>query len=259
MPEPTVGSNSSLPESPDEAKTGRRDCMHAALMPWSVLAFLHAENVHVHPLRIHRLPSGGALMFTGIIQAIGRVTRSEPRGGDLRLGIVAPELDTSDVALGDSISVSGCCLTVVAREGDTLAFDVSKESLAITTLGDLGVGDRVNLEKALRLSDRLGGHLVSGHVDGIGSIVAIDPDARSQRWIFEAPPGFVRYLAAKGSVCVDGTSLTVNTVDGTRFGVNLIPHTVEQTTFGDRRAGDRVNLEIDMLARYIERLLATGE
>ena len=198
-------------------------------------------------------------MFTGIIQAIGRVTRSEPRGGDLRLGIVAPEFDTSDVALGDSISVSGCCLTVVAREGDTLAFDVSKESLAITTLGDLGVGDRVNLEKALRLSDRLGGHLVSGHVDGIGSIVAIDPDARSQRWIFEAPPGFVRYLAAKGSVCVDGTSLTVNTVDGTRFGVNLIPHTVEQTTFGDRRAGDRVNLEIDMLARYIERLLATGE
>ena len=198
-------------------------------------------------------------MFTGIIQATGRVTRSEPRGGDLRLAIVAPEFDTSDVALGDSVAVSGCCLTVVAHEGDTLAFDVSSESLALTTLADLGVGDRVNLEKALRLSDRLGGHLVSGHVDGIGSIVSVEPDARSQRWVIEAPPPLARYLAAKGSVCVDGVSLTVNTVDGTRFGVNLVPHTVEQTTFGDRRVGDRVNLEIDMLARYVERMLATGE
>ena len=198
-------------------------------------------------------------MFTGIIQATGRVTRSEPRGGDLRLGIVAPDLDTSDVALGDSVAVSGCCLTVVAREGDTLAFDISNESLALTTLGDLGVGDRVNLEKALRLSDRLGGHLVSGHVDGIGSIVSVEPDARSQRWVIEAPSALARYVAAKGSVCVDGVSLTVNTMDGARFGVNLIPHTVEQTTFGDRRVGDRVNLEIDMLARYVERMLATGE
>ena len=198
-------------------------------------------------------------MFTGIIQATGRVTRSEPRGGDLRLGIVAPDLDTSDVALGDSVAVSGCCLTVVAHEGDTLAFDISNESLSLTTLGDLGVGDRVNLEKALRLSDRLGGHLVSGHVDGIGSIVSVEPDARSQRWVIEAPSAHARYVAAKGSVCVDGVSLTVNTMDGARFGVNLIPHTVEQTTFGDRRVGDRVNLEIDMLARYVERMLATGE
>jgi riboflavin synthase len=198
-------------------------------------------------------------MFTGIIPATGRVTRSEPRGGDLRLGIVAPEFDTSDVALGDSVAVSGCCLTVVAHEGDTLAFDVSNESLALTTLGDLGVGDRVNLEKALRLADRLGGHLVSGHVDGIGRIVSIQSDARSQRWIIEASPALARYIAAKGSVCVDGVSLTVNTADGARFGVNLIPHTVEQTTFGDRRVGDRVNLEIDLLARYVERLLATGE
>ena len=193
-------------------------------------------------------------MFTGIIEATGRVTRREPRGGDLRLGIVAPDLDASDVALGDSIAMSGCCLTVVAHEGDTLAFDVSNESLALTTLGDLGIGDRVNLEKALRLADRLGGHLVSGHVDGIGRIVSIEPDARSQRWIIESPPALARYIAPKGSVCVDGVSLTVNTVDGARFGVNLIPHTVEQTTFGDRRAGDRVNLEIDMLARYVERL-----
>ena len=193
-------------------------------------------------------------MFTGIIEATGRVTRCEPRGGDLRLGIVAPDFDASDVALGDSIAVSGCCLTVVAHEGDTLAFDVSNESLALTTLGDLGLGDRVNLEKALRLSDRLGGHLVSGHVDGIGRIVSVEPDARSQRWIIESPPALARYIAPKGSVCVDGVSLTVNTVDGARFGVNLIPHTVGQTTFGGRRAGDRVNLEIDMLARYVERL-----
>jgi len=198
-------------------------------------------------------------MFTGIIQATGRVTRSEPRGGDLRLGIVAPEFDTSDVALGESVAVSGCCLTVVAHQGDTLAFDISNESLALTTLGDLGVGDRVNLEKALRLSDRLGGHLVSGHVDAIGRIVSIQTDARSQRWVIEAPPALARYIAAKGSVCVDGVSLTVNTMEGARFGVNLIPHTLEQTTFGDRRVGDRVNLEIDMLARYVERLLATGE
>ncbi|HEY9111046.1 MAG TPA: riboflavin synthase [Rhodanobacteraceae bacterium] len=193
-------------------------------------------------------------MFTGIIQATGRVTRSEARGGDLRLSVVAPEFNASDVAPGDSIAVSGCCLTVVAHEGDTLAFDVSNESLALTTLGVLAVGDRVNLEKALRLSDRLGGHLVSGHVDGIGSILSVEPDARSQRWTIEAPPALARYIAAKGSVCVDGASLTVNTVDGARFGVNLIPHTVEQTTFGDRRVGDRVNLEIDMLARYVERL-----
>jgi riboflavin synthase len=148
---------------------------------------------------------------------------------------------------------------VVAHQGDTLAFDISNESLALTTLGDLGVGDRVNLEKALRLSDRLGGHLVSGHVDGIGRIVSNQADARSQRWVIEAPPALARYIAAKGSVCVDGVSLTVNTVEGARFGVNLIPHTLEQTSFGDRRVGDRVNLEIDMLARYVERLLATGE
>ena len=193
-------------------------------------------------------------MFTGIVEATGRVTRSEPRGGDLRLGVVAPGFDASDIALGDSIAVSGCCLTVVAHEGDTLAFDISNESLTLTTLGALGVGDRVNLEKALRLSDRLGGHLVSGHVDGIGRIVSIEPDARSQRWTIEAPPALARYVAAKGSICVDGVSLTVNTVEGARFGVNLIPHTVEQTTFGDRRVGDRVNLEIDMLARYVERL-----
>ena len=193
-------------------------------------------------------------MFTGIIQATGRITRSEPRGGDLRLALVAPDFDATDIALGDSIAVSGCCLTVVAREGDTLVFDVSNESLGLTTLGGLGVGDRVNLEKGLRLSDRLGGHLVSGHVDGIGTIAAIEADARSQRWRVAAPHALMRYIAAKGSVCVDGVSLTVNAVAGDEFEVNLIPHTVENTTFGDRGVGDRVNLEIDMLARYVERL-----
>lgn len=194
-------------------------------------------------------------MFTGIIQCIGTLARGESRGGDLRLAIAAPELDFSDVAIGDSICVSGCCLTVVARDGDALAFDVSKETLSLTTLGALREGDAVNLEKALRLQDRLGGHLVSGHVDGVGRIVAIEPDARSQRWQIEAPTELARYIAAKGSICMDGVSLTVNAVEGSRFEVNLIPHTIEVTTFANRKAGDRVNLEVDMMARYLERLL----
>ncbi len=193
-------------------------------------------------------------MFTGIIEATGTVLRAEPRGGDLRFTIAMPALDREDVALGDSIAVSGCCLTVVAMDGHALAFDVSNETLSLTTLGDLREGDKVNLEKPLRLSDRLGGHLVSGHVDGVGTIAAIDPDARSQRWRIAPPRGLMRYIAAKGSVCVDGVSLTVNAVTDESFEVNLIPHTVAATTFGDRRVGDRVNLEIDMLARYVERL-----
>lgn len=198
-------------------------------------------------------------MFTGIIEATGTIAGRQARDGDLRLTIIAPDLDVSDVAPGNSIAVSGCCLTVVPHEADTLAFDMSNETLALTTLGDLREGDAVNLEKALRLSDRLGGHLVSGHVDGIGTIAAIEPDARSQRWRIEMPPALSRYIAAKGSVCVDGISLTVNAVDGVFFEINLIPHTVAVTTFRDRRVGDRVNLEVDMLARYTERLLANTE
>ena len=194
-------------------------------------------------------------MFTGIIQCTGMLTRSEPRDGDLRLFIDAPVLDLSDVAIGDSIAVSGCCLTVAGRERTTVAFDASNETLSLTMLGTLRQGDAVNLEKALRLSDRLGGHLVSGHVDGIARIVSIEPDARSQRWWIEAPEELSRYIAAKGSVCLDGVSLTVNDVDGARFSVNLIPHTVEVTTFARRRPGDALNLEVDMMARYAERLL----
>lgn len=193
-------------------------------------------------------------MFTGIVAAVGRVRGVEPRSGDARLAVAAPGLGLADVVLGDSIAVSGCCLTMVACEGDTLAFDVSNETLSLTTLGGLREGARVNLEKALRLSDRLGGHLVSGHVDGVGTLVAVQPDARSQRWTVEAPPSLARYIAAKGSVCVDGASLTVNGVDGARFSMNLIPHTLAQTNFGDRRVGDRLNLEVDLLARYLERL-----
>ncbi|MBS0438618.1 MAG: riboflavin synthase [Proteobacteria bacterium] len=192
-------------------------------------------------------------MFTGIVQALGRIARIETRGGDLRLFVDATALD-AEVALGDSVCVCGVCLTVVAREAGTLAFDVSNETIALTTLGALRAGDGVNLEPALRLSDRLGGHLVSGHVDGVGHVVSIEPDARSQRWTFEVPAALSRYIAAKGSVCVEGVSLTVNEVAGNRFGVNLIPHTIEATTFRHKRVGDAVNIEVDLIARYLERL-----
>lgn len=192
-------------------------------------------------------------MFTGIVQALGRIARIETSGGDLRLFVDATALD-AEVALGDSVCVCGVCLTVVAREAGTLAFDVSNETIALTTLGALRAGDGVNLEPALRLSDRLGGHLVSGHVDGVGHVVSIEPDARSQRWVFEVPAALSRYIAAKGSVCVEGVSLTVNEVAGNRFGVNLIPHTIEATTFRHKRVGDAVNIEVDLIARYLERL-----
>ena len=193
-------------------------------------------------------------MFTGIIQAIGHVAMSEPRSGDRRLIIEAAALGLDDVREGDSIAVAGVCLTALDVTSATFAADVSNETLALTTLGRLVAGDAVNLEKALRLSDRLGGHLVSGHVDGLGTVVTIDEDARSQRWVFEVPAALARYIAVKGSVCLDGVSLTVNGVDGARFGVNLIPHTQAATTFGARRVGAAVNLEVDLMARYAERL-----
>jgi riboflavin synthase len=194
-------------------------------------------------------------MFSGIIQAVGTVAELQKRGGDVRLALQAARLGLDTVARGDSIAVAGVCLTVVEVDAARVAFDVSVETLTRTTLGALAEGDGVNLEKALRIGDSLDGHFVSGHVDGVGRVVAIEPDARSQRWTFEAPADLMKYIAVKGSICVDGTSLTVNEVDATRFGVNLIPHTIAVTTFGQRRAGAAVNLEIDLVARYVERLL----
>ncbi len=192
-------------------------------------------------------------MFTGIVQAVGHVASREARGGDARLVIDAGALGLADVALGDSIAVAGVCLTVVAIDDTRWTADVSAETLRLTTLGTLAAGDAVNLEKALRLADRLGGHLVSGHVDGIGRVARVDDDGGSQRWMFRVPAPLARYIAVKGSVCVDGTSLTVNAVDADTFGVTLIPHTLAVTTFGARKAGDAVNIEVDLMARYLER------
>ncbi|MBN8740498.1 MAG: riboflavin synthase subunit alpha [Lysobacterales bacterium 69-70] len=198
-------------------------------------------------------------MFTGIIQAVGRIAALEPCGGDLRLSVDVGGLDLGDVQLGDSIAVNGVCLTAIALADGRFSADVSVETLDCTTLGALAPGARVNLEKALRLADRLGGHLVSGHVDGVGEVVSITADARSLRWVFEVPANLARYIAAKGSVAVDGVSLTVNEVDGRRFGVNLIPHTMQHTRFADCTVGTRVNIEVDLMARYAERLAAPHE
>ena len=193
-------------------------------------------------------------MFTGIIQAVGSIRAIEDRGGDKRLQVSTGTFDLDDVSLGDSIAVSGCCLTVVELDDDAFAADVSNETLSLTTLGDLPPGSLVNLEKSLRLADRLGGHLVSGHVDGIGRLVSISTDARSQRWTLEAPAPLARYIAAKGSISIDGVSLTVNRVERAQFTVNLIAHTLEHTNFHQYQRDDRVNLEVDLVARYLERL-----
>lgn len=198
-------------------------------------------------------------MFTGIIQSIGHLAASEERGGDRRMIFSVGTLGLDDVTTGDSIAVAGVCLTALDISADSFAADVSLETLRLTTLGALVPGASVNLEKALRLSDRLGGHLVSGHIDGLGRVVDIRSDARSQRWSFEVPATLARYIASKGSICIDGVSLTVNEVDGLRFGVNLIPHTQEVTTFGARRIGDAVNIEVDRMARYAERLIEFRE
>lgn len=193
-------------------------------------------------------------MFTGIVQAVGRIALRESRGADAHLVIDAGALGLGDAAAGDSIAVAGVCLTAVAVDGARFAADISAETLRLTTLGALAAGDPVNLEKALRVADRLGGHLVSGHVDGVGHVVAIAGDGVSQRWTFAAPSALMRYIAVKGSICIDGTSLTVNEVAGDTFGVTLIPHTLGRTTFGGREVGDPVNLEVDLVARYLERL-----
>lgn len=197
-------------------------------------------------------------MFTGIIEGVGAIASIEPRGGDARLRIDVGTLPFDDVRLGESIAVNGTCLTVVAFDARGFEADASTETLALTTLGALAPGRAVNLERAMRPSDRLGGHLVSGHVDGVGRVLSVHEDARAQRWRFSAPKPLLRYIAKKGSICVDGVSLTVNEADGEGFEVALVPHTVAHTAFGAAQVGDAVNLEIDLVARYVERLLATG-
>jgi riboflavin synthase len=194
-------------------------------------------------------------MFTGIIQAIGTVADKQARGGDLRLRIRTGKLDLGDVALGDSICTSGVCLTVVELPGDGYWADVSMETLHFTTLGDLRSGCAVNLEKALTPGSRLGGHIVSGHVDGVGEVESLSEDARSIRVVVRAPDELAKYIAHKGSICVDGTSLTVNAVNGARFELNIIPQTMKETIFSQYRPGSRVNLEVDIIARYLERLV----
>ena len=196
-------------------------------------------------------------MFTGLIAGVGRLAGRETRGGDARLRIDVGTLPFDGVQLGESIAVNGCCLTVVEFDASSFAIDASNETLALTTLGRLAIGAPVNLERAMLPTDRLGGHLVSGHVDGLAIAARRWDDARAERWRFEAPMALLRYVAHKGSVCVDGVSLTVNEVDDAGFEVALIPHTVEHTTFHALREGDAVNIEVDLLARYVERLLAT--
>ena len=194
-------------------------------------------------------------MFTGIITAVGTIAALQPRGGDMRLRIATGKLDLSDVQLGDSIAVSGVCLTAIELPGDGFWADASRETLELTILGEIAPGMNVNLEKALTPTTRLGGHLVSGHVDGIGTVSEWRPDGRSWRLRVQAPDALARYIAAKGSICVDGVSLTVNRVDGAAFELNIVPHTLAETTLANFQVGRRVNLEVDLIARYLERLL----
>ena len=194
-------------------------------------------------------------MFTGIIQAIGSVEAMQPRGGDIRLRIQTGKLSLEDVALGDSICTNGVCLTVIELPGDGFWADVSIETLNFTTLGALQSGAVVTLEKALTPESRLGGHIVSGHVDGVGEVVSLTEDARSVRVVLRAPDALARYIAHKGSICVDGTSLTVNAVNGAEFDLNIIPQTMAETVFAQYQPGSRVNLEVDVIARYLERLI----
>jgi len=195
-------------------------------------------------------------MFTGIIKAKGTIRSMETRGGDVRLSVQSDGLPWSDYELGESIAVNGVCLTAVALHDDGFDTDISVETLDVTGLGDLAVGSPVNLEPAISLGERLGGHLVSGHVDCTGRVVTRDTDARSIRLAIEIPKDYARYVAKKGSVCVDGVSLTVNEVSGNTFELNIIPHTADVTIIGDYASGTVVNVEVDLLARYLERLLA---
>ena len=195
-------------------------------------------------------------MFTGIVTALGTIRSITPfgAGSDMRVVIATPWPDISSVALGASIACSGCCLTVVERDADSFTVEASAETLSKTTLGDWKVGTRVNLERALKVGDELGGHIVSGHVDGVGQAISATPENGSTRWRFRVPRELAKFIASKGSVATEGASLTVNEVNGEEFGVNIIPHTAAVTGFGTLKPGDRVNIEIDMLARYVARL-----
>lgn len=197
-------------------------------------------------------------MFTGIIQAVGKIKQLRTLGGDARLTIDTGTLDLADTKIGDSIAVSGVCLTAVELGKSEFAADVSAETLSRTTLGGLTPGDPVNLEKALTPTTHLGGHMVSGHVDGVGEVLSRESDARSSRFRIRVPIGLARYVAEKGSICVDGVSLTVNAVEDDAFNVNIVPHTMDHTSVSSYRAGTRVNIEVDVVARYLERLLTAA-
>ncbi|MHB8475665.1 MAG: riboflavin synthase [Steroidobacteraceae bacterium] len=198
-------------------------------------------------------------MFTGIIVATGRVASLADKGGDLELGIDAAALDPARIAIGDSVSVQGACLTVTRKDGTHIFADVSRETMAKTTLGFLSSGSKVNLEPSLRVGEPLGGHWVSGHVDAVARLSVLAQDARSWRMEFELPDSLLRFVAPKGSICVNGVSLTVNKVAGNRFDVNVIPHTLAVTTLGELDVGDGVNVEIDVIARYLDRLAGFGK
>jgi len=198
-------------------------------------------------------------MFTGIVTALGTIRAIQPIGGgkDMRLVVAAPWPDTASIPIGASIACSGCCLTAVAVNADSFAGDASAETLACTTLGTWIAGNQVNLERSLRIGDEIGGHMVSGHVDGVGEAVSATAENGSMRWRFRVPKPLARFIAVKGSVAVNGVSLTVNEVQDDMFGVNVIPHTASVTGFGTMQPGDKVNIEIDMLARYVARLAET--
>ncbi|WP_282258148.1 riboflavin synthase [Stenotrophomonas sp. PS02301] len=197
-------------------------------------------------------------MFTGIIEGVGRLAARDTLGGDVRFTFDVGTLPFENVQMGESIAINGVCLTVIAYDATRFQADASTETLGLTTLGQLADGAVINLERAMRPTDRLGGHLVSGHVDGLGQVLSVHDDARAQRWRFAAPAALLRYIAKKGSICVDGVSLTVNEVDAQGFEVALIPHTVANTAFAATAVGSAVNLEIDLVARYVERLLGAG-
>ena len=194
-------------------------------------------------------------MFTGIIESVGQIESIEDKGGDARFWIQTGKMDMSDVQLGDSIAMNGVCLTAIELRDDAYCADVSGETLSLTSLKQLKAGSSVNLEKALTPQTRLGGHMVSGHVDGLGKVIDRYDDARSVRFVIESPKSLAKYIAVKGSITVDGISLTVNKLDGCQFELNIVPHTIQETIMGNYQPGTEVNLEVDLVARYLERLM----